>query len=139
MYKHRMLEIYQKTLGNEFSFEGIGLHNGENSKVTVKPSDANSGIVFKRVDIEKNNIIEADFKYVDSARLCTTLKNSHGIKIATVEHLMAAFYFTGVDNAIVEINNSEIPIMDGSAKDFVNLINKVGLKDLKEKRVYLKI
>mgnify|MGYP001251694245 CR=1 FL=1 len=139
MYKHMMLDVYQKTLSNQFSFEGIGLHNGENSNVTVKPSDADSGIVFKRVDIEKNNIIEADFKNVDSARLCTTLKNSHGIKIATVEHLMAAFYFTGVDNAIVEINNSEIPIMDGSAKDFVNLINKVGLKDLKEKRVYLKI
>ena len=73
MYKHIMLEIYQKTLCNQFSFEGIGLHNGENSKVTVKPSDANSGIVFKRVDIEKNNIIEADFKYV---RLSKTLHNS---------------------------------------------------------------
>ena len=134
-----MLDIFQKTLLKDFNFEGIGLHNGEKSKVTVKPSKGNSGIVFKRTDLNKDNIIQADFTNVHTAKLCTTLINSSGTKISTVEHLMAAFYFTGIDNAIVEINNSEIPIMDGSAKDFVKLIKEAGLKDLKEKRTFLKI
>jgi len=134
-----MLDIFQKTLLKDFNFEGIGLHNGEKSKVTVKPSKGNSGIVFKRTDLNIDNIIQADFTNVHSAKLCTTLINSSGTKISTVEHLMAAFYFTGIDNAIVEINNSEIPIMDGSAKDFVKLIKEAGLKDLKEKRTFLKI
>ena len=134
-----MLDIFQKTLLKDFNFEGIGLHNGEKSKVTVKPSKGNSGIVFKRTDLNKDNIIQADFTNVHTAKLCTTLINSSGTKISTVEHLMAAFYFTGIDNAIVEINNSEIPIMDGSAKDFVKLIKEAGLKNLKEKRSFLKI
>ena len=134
-----MLDIFQKTLLKDFNFEGIGLHNGEKSKVTVKPSKGNSGIVFKRTDLNKDNIIQADFTNVHTAKLCTTLINSSGTKISTVEHLMAAFYFTGIDNAIVEINNSEIPIMDGSAKDFVQIIKNCGLKTLEGKRKFVKI
>ena len=78
----------------------------------------NLGIVFKRIDLKDNNTILANFKNVSSAKLCTTIRNEYGVKVSTVEHLLAALYFADVDNAIIEINNEEVPIMDGSAKDF---------------------
>jgi len=131
--------LYQQTIVKKISFQGIGLHTGLISKVQLVPGAENTGVVFKRVDLTENNIIEANFKNVSSAILCTTLKNSFGAAVSTVEHLMAAFYITGVDNVVVEINNNEIPIMDGSSKDFVNLINKVGLKKMTAKRQFLKI
>lgn len=134
-----MQNLYQQTIVKKISFQGIGLHTGLISKVQLVPGAENTGVVFKRVDLTENNIIEANFKNVSSAILCTTLKNSFGAAVSTVEHLMAAFYITGVDNVVVEINNNEIPIMDGSSKDFVNLINKVGLKKMTAKRQFLKI
>ena len=121
-----MSNINQKTLAGKACFEGIGLHTGLFSKVTLIPAMENTGIIFKRIDLKSNNEIEANFKNVSSAKLCTTLENNFGNSVSTVEHLMAAFYITGIDNVVVEINNSEIPIMDGSSKDFVELINKVG-------------
>ncbi len=139
MYKCMMIQLNQKTISKPLLFEGIGLHTGLVSRVKIIPSEANTGIVFKRVDINENNLIEADYRNVSCARLCTTLKNKSGVTVSTVEHLMAAFYITGIDNAVVEINNSEIPIMDGSSKDFVKLITKTGLSELKEQRKYLKI
>jgi len=132
-------KLYQQTIVEKISFQGIGLHTGLISKVQLVPGAENTGVVFKRVDLTENNIIEANFKNVSSAILCTTLKNSFGAAVSTVEHLMAAFYITGVDNVVVEINNNEIPIMDGSSKDFVSLINKVGLKKMTAKRQFLKI
>ena len=84
----------------------------------------NEGIVFKRTDLKKNNIIKADYKNVSSAKLCTTLENKNGVKVSTVEHLLAAFYISGIDNALIEINNEEVPIMDGSAKDFLKVLKK---------------
>ena len=134
-----MNSINQKTISKPINFKGIGLHSGLISEVKLIPSAENTGIIFKRVDLQKNNIIEANFKNVSSAILCTTLKNSSGVSVSTVEHLMAAFFITGIDNVIVEINNSEIPIMDGSSKDFINLINAAGTKNLYFKRKYLKI
>lgn len=134
-----MQKLYQQTIVEKISFQGIGLHTGLISKVQLVPGAENTGVVFKRVDLTENNIIEANFKNVSSAILCTTLKNSFGAAVSTVEHLMAAFYITGVDNVVVEINNNEIPIMDGSSKDFVSLINKVGLKKMTAKRQFLKI
>ena len=134
-----MQEKYQKTLSKIIQLEGIGLHSGVKSKIKILPAASNTGIIFKRVDVKKNNIIEANYKNVFSAKLCTSLKNKFDISISTVEHLMAAFYMTGVDNALVEVNGPEIPIMDGSAKDFVESINNVGLEILTEKRKYLKI
>ena len=134
-----MQKLYQQTIVEKISFQGIGLHTGLISKVRLVPGAENTGVVFKRVDLTENNIIEANFKNVSSAILCTTLKNSFGAAVSTVEHLMAAFYITGVDNVVVEINNNEIPIMDGSSKDFVSLINKVGLKKMTAKRQFLKI
>ena len=134
-----MSNINQKTLAGKACFEGIGLHTGLFSKVTLIPAMENTGIIFKRIDLKSNNEIEANFKNVSSAKLCTTLENNFGNSVSTVEHLMAAFYITGIDNVVVEINNSEIPIMDGSSKDFVELINKVGTKELFAKRKFLKI
>jgi UDP-3-O-[3-hydroxymyristoyl] N-acetylglucosamine deacetylase len=134
-----MLDIYQKTISGVINFEGIGLHSGKISKIRVLPGVANQGIVFKRTDLKENNIVEANCKNVSSAKLCTTLENKDGVKVSTVEHLLAAFYITGIDNAIIEINNEEIPIMDGSAKDFLNIIKNTKIKELSKKRKYLKI
>ena len=134
-----MNEIYQKTLSKKVSFKGIGLHSGKCAQVDILPAEANKGIVFKRVDLIKNNLIKANYKNVSSAKLCTTLENRYGIKVSTVEHLLAAFYIAGIDNALVEINNEEVPIMDGSSKDFLNILENDALIVQSEKRKYLKI
>ena len=111
-----MQEIFQKTVKNVVTFEGLGLHSGKVSKVKLLPGHDDQGIIFKRVDLTEKNIVKAIYSNVSSARLCTTLENSSGVKVSTVEHLLAAFYIIGVDNVTVEINNEEIPIMDGSSK-----------------------
>ena len=134
-----MNEIYQKTLSTEVSFRGIGLHSGKNSIINIIPAKENEGIVFKRVDLSKNNLVKANFNYVSSAKLCTTLENNHGVKVSTVEHLLAALYIKGIDNAIVEIDNEEVPIMDGSSKDFLAVLENTSLIDQTKKRKYLKI
>ncbi len=134
-----MNNIFQKTLSKKVSFKGIGLHSGENSTINLHPAKEDKGIIFKRVDLKHNNIIEANFQNVTSARLCTTLENSHGVKVSTVEHLLAALYIVGIDNAIVEIDNEEVPIMDGSAKDFIEILNEVKVVNLSKKRKYLKV
>ena len=134
-----MFEIYQKTLSKSVSFKGIGLHSGESAVIKLLPADEDNGIVFKRIDLKKNNLIKANFVNVSSAKLCTTLENNQGVKVSTVEHLLAALYISGIDNAIVEINNEEVPIMDGSSKDFLNVLKKIDLVDQYKKRKYLKI
>ena len=134
-----MLNFYQKTLSKKIIFKGIGLHSGLSSTVSLLPAEEDQGIVFKRVDLNKNNLVKANFANVSSARLCTTLKNNYDVKVSTVEHLLAALYITGIDNVLIEINNEEVPIMDGSSKDFINAIKKVDLIDQTKKRKYLKI
>ena len=134
-----MLKIFQQTLKNSINFKGVGLHSGKLCELRIIPAQEDAGIVFKRIDLNKNNIIKANYKNVFSAKLCTSLKNDKGIKVSTVEHLLAALYVTGIDNAIIEIDNEEVPIMDGSAKNFVEEINKVELIKLNKKRKYLKI
>jgi UDP-3-O-[3-hydroxymyristoyl] N-acetylglucosamine deacetylase len=134
-----MQDIYQKTLSKEISFKGIGLHSGKNTKIKIIPAAEDHGIVFKRVDLTDNNFIKASYSNVSSAKLCTTLENDHGVKVSTVEHLLAAFYITGIDNATVEIDNEEVPIMDGSSKDFIKAIDKIDLIDQLRKRKFLKI
>ena len=99
----------------------------------------NEGIVFKRIDLNKNNFKKASSDNVSSTRLSTTLENNHGIKVSTVEHLLAAFYMAGIDNAIVEINNEEVPIMDGSSKEFLDVLGKTHLVNQSKKRKYLKV
>ena len=132
-----MFKSNQHTLRKSVTFEGVGLHTGKTSKIKVIPGEEDQGIVFKRIDLTHNNTIQANFKNVSSAKLCTTIKNEHGVKVSTVEHLLAALYFADVDNVIVEINNEEVPIMDGSAKDFLEIFNKTGIKEQNKKRKYL--
>lgn len=134
-----MNEIYQKTISQPIIFRGIGLHSGKSSKISILPGLIDQGVVFKRVDLIKNNIVPANYECVSSAKLCTTLENEQGIKVSTVEHLLAALYIAEIDNAIIEINNEEVPIMDGSAKDFLISLKKTPLKTLEKKRKYLKI
>ena len=134
-----MWEKNQLTLKKETSFSGIGLHSGINVKVTLEPANSNSGIVFRRTDLETDNEIVANFKNVSSAKLCTKIQNSSGASVSTIEHLMAAFYICGIDNIIVNLNGPEIPIMDGSAKDFVKIIKDSGFKVLEGKRKFVRI
>ena len=125
-----MLQDFQKTIKEPIQLEGVGLHNGIKVKLSLKPAEANSGIIFRRTDVDDyKSIIEASYKNVSSTTLCTKIKNSHGVSISTIEHLMASFYGEGIDNVLIEINAPEVPIMDGSAFDFVEAIRSVGTQD----------
>ena len=121
--------LNQKTIKKPIEFEGITLHKGKIAKVKILPAKPNSGIVFKRIDIKGDNLIEANFLNVSDATLCTTLTNKSGASVSTVEHLIAALYGKGVDNALIEIDNDEVPIIDGSSKFFVEKIDSVGLEN----------
>ena len=134
-----MPNIYQSTLIKPILFKGIGLHSGKISSVKLLPAEAGQGIIFKRTDLKARNIIEANYKLVSSATLCTRLKNKFGVSVSTVEHLLAALYITGVDNVVIEIDSEEVPIMDGSSKEFINLLNEAGKKSYFIKRRYLKV
>ena len=134
-----MNSVYQKTLSKEVRFNGIGLHSGKKSEIRLLSAKEDSGVIFKRIDLKKNNLIKAKYSNVTSAKLCTTLENVHGTKVSTVEHLLAAIYIAGIDNVIVEIDNEEVPIMDGSAKDFLETLGKHELIVQKRKRNYLKV
>ena len=117
----------QKTIKKEINLKGIGLHSGKIANLKIKPAKPNSGITFIRTDLKENNQIIPHVNNVCSAVLCTTISNEHGVKVSTLEHLMGALFGLGVDNAIIELDNEEVPILDGSAKIFVNEIFKVGL------------
>ncbi len=119
--------LSQKTIKNTLIFKGIGLHTGEDVKIKIKPAQPNTGIIFKRVDLDKNNLVIPNIFNVSDASFCTTISNESGVKVSTIEHLMAAFYGIGLDNAIIEINAQEVPIMDGSSKKFIEEISKTGL------------
>tara|TARA_B100001540_G_scaffold245415_1_gene220540 strand:- start:807 stop:1727 length:921 start_codon:yes stop_codon:yes gene_type:complete len=120
--------LNQKTIKKEVKFEGIGLHTGQKVLVNILPSKPNSGIVFKRIDLKNNNIILPNVYNVSNATLCTTITNEHGVSVSTIEHLMAALYGLGIDNALIEINSQEVPIMDGSAKIFVEKFLETGFE-----------
>jgi len=134
-----MLKKNQKTIRENIELKGIGLHSGVQVSLIIKPSKVNTGIRFKRVDLKENNIIKADFKNVVDPVLCTKLENTNGASISTVEHLMAAFYGEGIDNALVEVDAPEIPIMDGSSVDFVEAIRLVGVEDQTEPKKFIKV
>ncbi len=120
--------LNQKTINESISFKGVGLHSGLVSNLTIKPAEPNTGIIFKRTDLIDNNIIIPNVFNVSSALFCTTISNESGVSVSTIEHLMGALYGLGVDNALIEIDNQEVPILDGSAKLFVEAISKLGLK-----------
>ncbi|MDA9167766.1 UDP-3-O-acyl-N-acetylglucosamine deacetylase [Candidatus Pelagibacter sp.] len=123
-----MSALNQKTINRDITFKGIGLHSGANVTMIVKPAKPNSGILFKRVDLKKNNIVIPNIFNVSSAVFCTTIANESGVSISTIEHLMGALYGLGIDNVLVEIDNQEVPILDGSAKLFIEEILKAGIK-----------
>ena len=123
-----MSSLNQKTVKNSISFNGVGLHNGKSVELTINPSDPNTGIVFKRLDLKENNLIYPNFKNVSNTSLNTTISNEFGVKVSTIEHLMGALFGLGIDNALIEISNEEVPILDGSAKVFVEKILNVGFK-----------
>ena len=120
--------LTQKTISKKISIEGIGVHTGLRAKLVILPAQPNTGILFKRVDLIKNNTIVPTYNNVVDATLCTTISNDNGVKVSTIEHLMGAFYGLGIDNAIIELNSQEVPIMDGSAKKFVELILEAGIQ-----------
>jgi UDP-3-O-[3-hydroxymyristoyl] N-acetylglucosamine deacetylase len=123
-----MSALNQKTINKNITFCGVGLHTGLDVGLIIKPAEPNSGIIFKRTDLSKDNIIIPNIFNVSSAEFCTTISNQAGAKVSTIEHLMGALYGLGIDNALIEINNQEVPILDGSAKLFVEAISKVGVK-----------
>ena len=123
-----MAYLTQKTIQNKISFKGIGLHSGANVNVSIKPAKPNFGIVFKRVDLKNNNLIYPNFANVSNTSLNTTIENEFGAKVSTIEHLMGALFGLGIDNALIEIDNEEVPILDGSAKEFINKILSSGIE-----------
>ena len=135
-----MSQNLQKTIKDPVQLEGVGLHNGIKVNICLKPAKINYGIKFKRTDVEDSrSIIDANYKNVNSPILCTKIKNSHGISVSTIEHLMAAFYGEGIDNVLVEVDAPEIPIMDGSSFDFVEAIRSVGLEEQNSPKRFIKV
>jgi len=123
-----MSYLNQKTILKPLKFNGIGLHSGLPVNLTIKPSEPNSGIIFKRVDLKENNILIPSFLNVTNTSLNTTISNEFNVKVSTIEHLMGALLGLGIDNAIIEIDNEEVPILDGSAKIFVDKILSSGIQ-----------
>ena len=121
--------LNQKTINQNLTFKGVGLHSGLVATMTIKPAEPNSGIIFKRIDLAENNIIIPNVFNVSSAAFCTTVSNDQGIKVSTIEHLMGALYGMGIDNVLIEIDNEEVPILDGSAKIFVEKIKEAGISE----------
>ena len=134
-----MFKNYQKTINKSIEFKGVGLHNGIDVNLTVKPAEENFGIKFCRTDLNQENVIEAKFQNVVEPILCTKIQNKNGVTVSTVEHLMAAFFGEGIDNALVEIDSPEVPILDGSASEFVEGIRAVGTKTQKVSRKFIKV
>ena len=124
-----MSALNQKTIKENITFKGVGLHSGLNVNLIIKPAEPNTGIIFKRTDLKENNIIIPNLFNVSSAIFCTTISNERGASVSTIEHLMGALYGLGIDNLQIEIDNQELPILDGSAKLFVEAIIKTGIKD----------
>ncbi|QBZ98635.1 bifunctional UDP-3-O-[3-hydroxymyristoyl] N-acetylglucosamine deacetylase/3-hydroxyacyl-ACP dehydratase [Flavobacterium sangjuense] len=127
--------VKQKTIQNEISLTGVGLHTGKEVKMTFKPAPVNNGFTFVRVDLEGSPVIEADANYVVNTQRGTNLEKL-GVKIQTSEHVLAAFVGCDVDNVIIELNESEPPIMDGSSKFFVEAIEKAGVVEQEAERHY---
>ena len=120
--------LTQKTLKKNVKLNGVGLHSGNKVNLNIKPSEPNTGIYFKRVDLSSNNIVFPNFSNVSNTDLNTTISNEFGVKVSTIEHLMGALFGLGIDNALIEIDNDEVPILDGSAKEFIDEIIKSGLQ-----------
>ena len=132
--------VYQRTLKRAVKCEGIGLHSGASINLSLKPAPSGTGIVFQRTDVEVGHSrIQARWNHVVDTRLCTVIANEHGIRVGTIEHLMAALAGCGVDNVIVEVSGPEVPVMDGSSEPFVLLIECAGVIDQDQPRRIIRI
>ncbi len=129
----------QRTFENKTEIKGIGLHSGCESRLVFNPAPENSGIVFVRSDMRDNNVFPALYSSVVDTRNCTCLGNSSGQIVSTIEHVMAALYALGIDNALIEVNNPEVPIMDGSAQVFYDVLKNIRTVEQGSKRKYLKV
>ena len=122
-----MSALNQKTIKESIQFDGVGLHTGQLVNMKINPAEPNTGIIFKRTDLKNNNYIIPGIFNVSNANLCTTISNEFGAKVSTIEHLMAALFGMGIDNVLIEIDSQEVPILDGSAKIFVEKIKSAGI------------
>ena len=123
-----MSRLNQKTIKKNVTLSGVGLHSGKIADLIIKPAAPNTGIIFKRTDLTKENLIYPNFENVCNTSLNTTISNEFGAKVSTIEHLMGALFGLGIDNALIEINNEEVPILDGSARDFIKKIVSTGIQ-----------
>jgi len=123
-----MSNLNQKTVNSPSKFSGISLHSGKFTNLSINPAEPNTGILFKRIDLKENNIVVPNFAHVSNTSLNTTIENNHGVKVSTIEHLMGALFGLGIDNALIEIDNEEVPILDGSAKLYVEKIISSGFR-----------
>lgn len=119
-------EFFQHTVAAEVSCVGVALHTGDMVNMTIRPAAANTGIVFVRKDVEANNTVAARYDAVVETTLGTTISNKQGVTVSTIEHVMAALWGAGIDNARVELDGAEVPIMDGSSEPFVFLLDCAG-------------
>ncbi len=131
-------QSFQHTIKNEITIAGAGIHTGQSVTMHIKPSPPNSGIMFQRTDLPGKPTVKADVDYVVETNRSTTLEHN-GARVSTVEHLMAALFGMQVDNALVEIDGEEVPILDGSAEPFVNAIEKAGLQQQDAVKIYYTI
>ena len=129
----------QQTITKAISVSGIGLHSGKHVEMKLVPAEVDHGVKFIRSDKKKNNVIDAIWSNVSETVLNTTISNQTTLKISTIEHLMSALSGLHIDNLTIYINSSEVPIMDGSSKPFVDLIEKVGIKIQNKKRKMLNV
>lgn len=129
----------QQTISEVIEISGVGLHSGQNVSIKLEPADVDHGIKFVRTDFKTNNIIDALWSNVSETKLNTTISNSKGLKISTIEHLMSALSGLHIDNLKIYINSHEVPIMDGSSRPFVELIEKIGVKNQIKKRKILNV
>jgi UDP-3-O-[3-hydroxymyristoyl] N-acetylglucosamine deacetylase len=134
----KALMLRQRTLKSVIRATGVGLHTGEKVAMTLRPAQPDTGIVFRRIDLPQPVDIRAEASKVTDTRLCSTLED-HGVKVATVEHLMSAFAGLGIDNAYVDLTGAEVPIMDGSASPFVFLIQSAGIEEQSAAKRFLRI
>lgn len=129
----------EKTICNSITFTGIGLHSGKEVIMTLSPAPINTGYVFRIKKKDQIFSIDASFENVKSTQLCTTLGDSHGNTISTVEHILSALYGLDIDNVFIDLDNHEVPVNDGSSKKFVDEIERVGISDQQSFKQYVKI
>jgi UDP-3-O-[3-hydroxymyristoyl] N-acetylglucosamine deacetylase len=134
-----MLGLYQKTIKREIRFKDVGLHSGKKVNMKLVPAAPNHGIIFKRTDLKTKNLIPAIFDNVSNAVLCTSIQNEFGVTASMIEHLMGALYGEEIDNLLIEIDSSEVPIMDGSAKEFIKQIRAAGTKNYDTSKKFIKV